>query len=422
MSFPRPLVPIAVALVGLAGSLAATFSLYHSASAALDRVLDQRLEAAGKTAADLLGPKPTSARLRAVEAANALDGAYVIDPGFRMSANAEGPSGGRVDLLRVDLPRLKAAFAGTASAGGGYDFGALHVATAYFPLRSKDGKVSAVLALEAGKSFIAGRERLRHALWGGVALCALGALALALVAARWSSAEKRARTAVAEAARGEAISRMAATAAHEIRNPLGVIRGTVELMRERAGASLGERDRAAMQDVLDEVERLRKLTEDFLDLSADRPLALKPLALDAVLREAAAKASARFPELDSAIEVPASLEVVADEARLHQVLANLLTNSAQAGARRVELSAATVEATSAEVFVRISDDGAGISSSARARLFEPFVTGKAGGTGIGLALSRRLMERSGGGLRALETPGPGATFELRLRAARGNLG
>ena len=91
------------------------------------------------------------------------------------------------------------------------------------------------------------------------------------------------------------MSRMPAMAAHEIRNPLGVIRGTIDLLRERSGAALGERGASDLQDVLGEVERLRRLTEDFLDVASDRPIVGARLDLRDVLEDAARGAEASFP-------------------------------------------------------------------------------------------------------------------------------
>ena len=116
-----------------------------------------------------------------------------------------------------------------------FAIGELRIATAHFPVRGPTGVVSTVLALEAGESFTAPRADLRRALLIGVALSLLGAVALGALALQWVRGEEQRRRAAAQLAQGDALTRMAAMAAHEIRNPVGVIRGAVELVRARSG-------------------------------------------------------------------------------------------------------------------------------------------------------------------------------------------
>jgi signal transduction histidine kinase len=377
-------------------------------------VLEARLQGAGVTAAELLrDAPPTAERLRAVMEAGGLDGAYVLSPRLEVVADATGPAGGRADLLRVDAERVEGALAGRITVARAYDVGLVSVETAYFPLRDARGEVAAVLALEAGRTYAAARAGLRRALGLGVGLACAGAVALFVVAARWSRDERRAREAAARAARGEAVARMAAGVAHEIRNPLGIIRGAVELIRERAGAQLGPRDRERLDDVLGEVERLRGLTEDFLDLSAARPLEHGFVDLAAVADEAARGSRTLHPELDVWVSITAP-PVRADPRRLRQVFANLLSNAALVGARRVEIRGGS---RGDHIGLIVADDGPGIPPELRERIFEAFATGRSGGTGLGLAVSRRLVEQHGGTLELADTTGAGAVFELRLPLA-----
>ncbi|HYD41041.1 MAG TPA: HAMP domain-containing sensor histidine kinase [Anaeromyxobacter sp.] len=407
--------PLGVAVVGLAGSLAAALALYRAAGEALDRVQEARLRGVGETASELLrSVPPTPELLRAIMVANGLDGAYVISPGLVVIADAAGPSGAPADLLRVDAARVREAAAGRTTIARAYDVGLLAVETAYFPVRAADGTTARVLALEAGKTFDAARAGLRRAFLLGFGLATAGAVALFGVAARASRVERRAREAAERAARGEAVARMAAGVAHEIRNPLGIIRGAVELVREREGVQLHPRDRERLEDVLGEVERLRGLTEDFLDLSSDRPLDESLVDLGAIADEAARGSRTLHPELDVFVSVSAP-PIRADGRRLRQVFSNLLANAAQAGARRVEIRGAS---RGDHVGVIVADDGPGIAPAVRERLFEAFATGRSGGTGLGLAVSRQLVERHGGTLALSDEGGPGAVFEVRLPLRR----
>ena len=186
----RSALPLFAAGIGLAGALAATIALYRAAQSAVDSVLEQRLRGAGEAATPLLGELgPTPERLSALMLANELDGVYVLGPQLRMIADARG-AGGHVDLLRLDIGRVKRAFAGEATVGRGYALGALVVMTGYFPIHGQDGSVASVLTLEAGQSFVAARAGIVRARNLGVSLSVLCALGLALLAARWARAEK----------------------------------------------------------------------------------------------------------------------------------------------------------------------------------------------------------------------------------------
>lgn len=410
---PRAALPLVLAALGLAGAAGVAVFLHRAASEAVDGLLAARLASAGETTAALLPPTPTAATLAAVMEANALDGAYLVGRDRRVLADARGPANAPVDLLRTDAERLGRAFAGASSVSADYALGELAVLGGYFPVGAGP---DAVLVLEAGERFAAPRRALGRALALGLALALLAAGGLALAATRHQRAEAARERATLEASRGEALARLAAIAAHEIRNPLSVIQATVELLRERLGETLDARGHQALEDVVGEVHRLRRLTEDLLDLSARRELQRAPVELGALLAEVARSTEAAHPAVQVAVEPAGDLALWADPSRLRQVFTNLVANAAQAqGEGRV-----TVRATGspAELLVRVEDQGPGVPEELKASLFELFVTTRAGGTGLGLAVSRRLVEAHGGTL-ALVPSARGATFEVRLPRTRG---
>lgn len=410
----RALAPLAAALLGLAGALGVAVALHRAASAALDRVLEERLRGAGETAARLLGAGATPAALRAVLEANHLEGAYVVSPALDVVADATGPGGVPLDALRVDPARVQRALAGEASVGAGFELGQVSVSAACFPIPGPDGGVHAALVLEAGEAFGAARASLRRALAAAVALSVLAASAVGAFAWRFARAERQRAAASERAARGDAIAAMAAAVAHDVRNPLGVIRGAVELLRERSGARLDPRDASRLQDVLGEVERLRRLTQEFLELAAEPALQRTATDLAALAGDAARASAALHPDLEVHLELEELPEAQVDAARLRRVLGNLLANAAEAGAREVTIRG---EVEGRRVRLVVEDDGPGIDGALRTRLFEPFASGRAGGTGLGLAVSRRIVERHGGTLALVPAEGKGAAFELTLPVA-----
>ncbi len=411
--------PLLAAALALVGSLASTAVLFHSARDALDRVLEERLRGAGESAALLLkGDAESGATLAELMRANALDGASLVSPSLRLIADGDGRAGGKIDLLRLDPDRVSAAFQGHSYVGPGYALGGLEVSTGYFPVRGREGAVQAVLALEAGKSFLKARAGLDRAGIAAALLSVGAALALGVIAARWNEAERSRATAARLAARGEAMTRMAAMMAHEVRNPLGILRGTVELMRERAGDEPPPWLAESQQDLLEEVDRLRRLTDDFLWLgSPNRPLAMAPLDLAAVLTDAARRTEALFRAVSVRCAFAALPPVSGDAGRLGQVFMNLLGNACAAiGEGTVSLEAKEAKG---KVVVRVHDEGPGLPELVRERLFEPFTSTRPGGTGLGLTIAKLLVDQHGGSIALVEPNRRGTTFEVRLPVATG---
>lgn len=407
--------PFFAAAGGLAGAVATTVFLHAFAVRALDRVLHERLRAAGSSAADsFVAPPPSAERLRAFLVANSLAAGALYDG--RLAVVIEARRDPAEPTPGIDAVRAQLALAGnsTVGPGRGPDI------AGYFPVRGPGGVVTSVLALEAGPAFVGAREGLRSALALGITLSLLCAVAMTVVAARWSRSERARREAADRAAQGETLTRLAAMAAHEVRNPLAVIRGTIELLRERLGAQLTAGEQSSMDDVIKEVERLRRLSDDLLDLAADRPLAFAPLDLQSLLVDAARATESSYRNVRVRCDVAPLPPVAGDAGRLRQVFANLLANAAQSQ-HEGELLLQASRAGPA-VLVRIHDQGPGVPPEVMAHLFQPFVTSKATGTGLGLAVSRKVVERHGGQLRLLQDGRPGATFEVRLPAATAEVG
>ncbi len=219
-----------------------------------------------------------------------------------------------------------------------------------------------------------------------------------------------------------AVGALAASIAHEIRNPLASIAGSVELLAGEL--PLAGEHRVLMDLILKESDRLNLLITDFLDFTRERRPQPKPLDPAALLREVLrmvrqrTEAEERLKLTLQAEGAPAMVE--ADPGMLRQVAINLITNGCEAvawaGALTITLrTGVTADGASGEELVmEVADDGPGVPAAARARLFEPFFTTKPGGTGLGLAIAHRIVEMHGGQLELLETTGVGSVFQLRM--------
>jgi two-component system sensor histidine kinase HydH len=216
-----------------------------------------------------------------------------------------------------------------------------------------------------------------------------------------------------------AIGRLAAGIAHEVRNPLGVIRASAAMLRDHfAPADDAHR---ACGFILDEIDRLDGLIASLLAFARPTTLRLRPARLEEMVARAAALAGETLRERDAKlVAAPGApdLEVAVDPDLISQLLLGLLTNAAQAvpPGGRVELRA-RVEPDA--VVLDVADDGPGVPEEDVERVFEPFFTTKASGTGLGLAMAERIARAHGGTLRVVPGAGAGpqgrgACFELVL--------
>jgi signal transduction histidine kinase len=219
-----------------------------------------------------------------------------------------------------------------------------------------------------------------------------------------------------------AMGRVSAQVAHEVRNPLSSIGLNAEMLQEHLASATfatpeeGLEAKELLSAVMKEVDRVTEITDDYLRLArlpvpVRRPEDLREI-VDSVL-------SFSREELErTGIQVvksygQAPVEVDADEGQLRQVLMNLVRNAREAMPTGGTL-ALSARRTDSGVELLVGDTGAGISPEARARLFEPFFTTKKGGTGLGLSLSRQIIEAHGGTIEIDAAPSVGTTFRLTL--------
>lgn len=209
-----------------------------------------------------------------------------------------------------------------------------------------------------------------------------------------------------------ALGRLAAGLAHEIRNPLGSISGSVEMVREAPG--LSEEDRRLLTLVLGEVDRLNDLVTTMLDIG--RPRELEPASVDL---GALAEEVAKVAEADGGPRVVVStpddpVMVTADHAQIRQVLWNLVKNARQLSPPGAEVRIAVGWDDASRPSFSVSDDGPGIAPEDRPRLFEMFYSRRRHGIGLGLALVRQIVEAHRGEITVESEPGRGATFTVHL--------
>jgi two-component system sensor histidine kinase PilS (NtrC family) len=233
-----------------------------------------------------------------------------------------------------------------------------------------------------------------------------------------------------------AIGQLSASIAHEVRNPLAAISGSIQVLGRRTPALADDPEAARlMQIVLRETDRLNTLITNFLQYARPAPRRVSEVLLANAVDEILRMFETVRPEgVRIASRVEPGLSLRADPEQLQQVLWNLVLNAAQAMEKggRLEIQAGAAERPPQEaaggrrneeqarqdwVEIAVADEGVGIPMDALDRIFDPFFTTKRGGSGLGLATVHRIVEQHGGSIRVESALGTGTTVRVRLPRA-----
>jgi signal transduction histidine kinase len=221
---------------------------------------------------------------------------------------------------------------------------------------------------------------------------------------------------LAQAARAERLAtfgQLVGSIGHDLRNPLGVIETSLYILRGRVGTD--ERATKHVDRIGEQLQVANGIITNLLDMIRNRPLQREPVALGEVVARAAS--TVKRPEgVRIALEgMDALPQVDGDPVQLRQVFVNLLENAVYAAspAGGVWVRA---DAANGTIAVHVEDSGPGVDEATLRRLFEPLITTKEKGIGLGLALVKRIAERHGGDVTYATRPQGGACFTVRLPA------
>ncbi|EFB2826328.1 two-component system sensor histidine kinase AtoS [Escherichia sp. 93.0816] len=228
------------------------------------------------------------------------------------------------------------------------------------------------------------------------------------------TARKETQRRMAQAERLATLGELMAGVAHEVRNPLTAIRGYVQILRQQTTDPIHQE---YLSVVLKEIDSINKVIQQLLDFSRPRHSQWQQVSLNALVEEtlvlvqtAGVQARVDFiSELDNELS-----PINADRELLKQVLLNILINAVQAISARGKIRIRTWQYSDSQQAISIEDNGCGIDLSLQKKIFDPFFTTKASGTGLGLALSQRIINAHQGDIRVTSLPGYGATFTLIL--------
>ncbi|MDH4184669.1 MAG: ATP-binding protein [Nitrospinota bacterium] len=246
---------------------------------------------------------------------------------------------------------------------------------------------------------------------------------------------KQMERSMADSERLAAIGKVAAIIAHEIRNPLASLSGSIQVLSSDLSSNLDEASARLMKITVREADRLNHIITDFLDYSSTLNLSRQHIKVAELFEEIITllKSSPKLsPSVKIHVQVDQDLTGFMDQERIKQVLWNIILNALEAmsaqgiltlkGSRQKEHPSkpkwpswnrgdAGVEDW---IIITVEDNGQGMDEDILENIFEPFFTTKPGGTGLGLPSARKIMESHGGGISASSTPGEGSTFTLWL--------
>jgi signal transduction histidine kinase len=213
------------------------------------------------------------------------------------------------------------------------------------------------------------------------------------------------------------LGRLSTVIAHEVRNPLMIIKASLHALRqpEVSAAAMTE----AIADIDEEVVRLNRVVNDVLDFARPIRFELAVTDLNSLCRESAAASRAAAEGPDVHLDLDAALpSVTTDPERLRIALVNMLVNARHAvGARaRTDLPLVTISTRGRadRATIVVADQGSGIDPADLPRVFDPYFTTKRGGTGLGLAIAKNIIEGLGGTIGVTSTPGHGTEIRIEL--------
>ena len=407
------------------------WSMYQLTEAELDRMLDSRLWSIGNTAALKLeeygedfwegGLLPDALLdiikedLSDISERNELKRIFILDASgeFIASSRSTDLSGSVDAILEDDMDNvIKSAWEGNESATIYYQVEGIGYKRAYVPVFTGTGTVGAVLGIEAGAGYFGSLRSLKNQLLTLSLFSVALFLVILLIVYRLLRRSVNAEQSLHRTWRALELGRMTSSVAHELRNPMGIIRTNLEvILRESGGVN------EVISDCLEEISRMESIIKRFLSLSSPDGAPKEKLSLQNII-----KSGKKFWEHDCLArevvlfiqDLPESEIIVsANRDSLNSVLQNIVSNALEATSKGGKISINILSDNDFGI-IEISDTGKGMSGDTLVKAFDPFFSEKEGGTGIGLALCRRIMHEFGGDININSKPNKGTTVKLSI--------
>lgn len=255
------------------------------------------------------------------------------------------------------------------------------------------------------------QARIQLAISVGMAAVLWG---IGIVLMRAQQRAEKLRQRIDERERFAVLGEMAAVLAHEIRNPLGSIKGFAQYLAEQREKNGGSMDRQPLDIIIAEARRLETLTEDLLVYARPAGVNISRFDLCELIKTCAAALPHR-PGISRETDCASPLFIESDPDKLRQILANLLQNATDAIEHDGTIAVGAV-ALRDRIILSVRDTGGGMDAETSQKAFDPFYTTKTRGTGLGLAIVGRLAAVLGGTVDFETAAGKGTTFTVSLPA------
>jgi two-component system sensor histidine kinase AtoS len=207
------------------------------------------------------------------------------------------------------------------------------------------------------------------------------------------------------------LGQTSAELAHELKNPLAIIKSSVDVLRRKHDP---EKIEKPFEFISEEILRVSRLVDDILSFSREKRLLLEPFSPIVVLETVLVSLGNQYPDIKIAVNISDKLRLIGDKDAFVQIASNLVRNAAAAmnSRGRIEISA---QQQKSKLFIDFSDNGPGIPGEIVPHLFEPFVSGSRTGTGLGLSIVRALCEASGWDIRLVSHGRGNTCFRIIIK-------
>lgn len=280
--------------------------------------------------------------------------------------------------------------------------------SAFAPIQNIDGFVTAVLIIEARANYFHIISNLRNRLLLFSLINLVLIIIIALFLSRMINKSIRYQAAIKEQERLVQLGTMAATVAHEIRNPLNIIEGTNDIIQKKYGKAGDE----VFTYIPEEIQRLSILIDNFLKFARNPVLNIESKTISQLIDRIKLNLSEEEREKLHIINQDLEIDIQSDHTLLEQVLVNLIRNAFEASNANDTIRLEFESIRKKKLKITVEDQGSGIPAEILNNVFDPFFTTKDKGTGLGLAITKRIIDQLNGEIGIQSTEGKGTRIEF----------